>query len=49
MLAILVAITIHSLFQDTLMEENVQKVKQELMAAHDVSKEGHISMKEVVP
>ncbi|XP_005066506.1 secretagogin [Mesocricetus auratus] len=33
--------------EDTLMEENVQKVKQELMAAHDVSKEGHISMKEL--
>lgn len=31
------------------MEENVQKVKQQLMSAHDVSKEGHVLMKEVVP
>ncbi|EGV94303.1 Secretagogin [Cricetulus griseus] len=29
------------------MEENVQKVKQQLMSAHDVSKEGHVLMKEL--
>ncbi|ERE77584.1 secretagogin [Cricetulus griseus] len=33
--------------EDTLMEENVQKVKQQLMSAHDVSKEGHVLMKEL--
>ncbi|XP_055470472.1 secretagogin [Psammomys obesus] len=33
--------------EDTLVEEDVQKVKQQLMTAHDVSKEGRISMKEL--
>ena len=42
-------IAIHGLFQDTLMEENVQKVKEQLMTSHNVSKEGRILMKEVVP
>lgn len=31
------------------MQENVQKVKQQLTAIHGVSKEGRILMKEVVP
>lgn len=29
------------------MEENVQKLKQQFMATHDVSKDGYIQMKEV--
>ncbi|XP_034367049.1 secretagogin [Arvicanthis niloticus] len=33
--------------EDTLMEENVQKVKEQLMTGHDVSKEGRILMKEL--
>ncbi|XP_050999207.1 secretagogin [Acomys russatus] len=33
--------------EDTLMEENVRKVKQQLMTTHDASKEGHILMKEL--
>ncbi|XP_031214744.1 secretagogin [Mastomys coucha] len=33
--------------EDTLMEENVQKVKEQLMTGHNVSKEGHILMKEL--
>ncbi|GAB1298010.1 Secretagogin [Apodemus speciosus] len=33
--------------EDTLMEENVQKVKEQLMTRHDVSKEGRIPMKEL--
>ncbi|CAH6806150.1 secretagogin [Phodopus roborovskii] len=33
--------------EDTFMEENVQKVKQQLMTSHDISKEGHIEMKEL--
>lgn len=40
---------IHGLFQDTIMEENVQRVKEQLMTRHDISKEGRIPMKEVVP
>lgn len=31
------------------MQENVQKVKQQLKATHGVSKEGRILMKEVLP
>lgn len=30
------------------MEENVWKMKQQFMAAHDVSKDGRIQMKEVL-
>lgn len=33
--------------EDTFMEENVQKVKEQLMTRHDVSKEGRIPMKEL--
>ncbi|XP_052013423.1 secretagogin [Apodemus sylvaticus] len=33
--------------EDTLMEENVQKVKEQLMTRHDISKEGRIPMKEL--
>ncbi|XP_021035625.1 secretagogin [Mus caroli] len=33
--------------EDTLMEENVQKVKKQLMTSHNVSKEGRILMKEL--
>lgn len=33
--------------EDTLMEENVKKVKEQLMTRHDVSKEGLIPMKEL--
>ncbi|KAF5925105.1 hypothetical protein HPG69_008782 [Diceros bicornis minor] len=32
---------------DAVMEENVQKVKQQFMATHDVSKDGRIQMKEL--
>ncbi|NP_001070692.1 secretagogin [Sus scrofa] len=32
---------------DAVMEENVWKMKQQFMAAHDVSKDGHIQMKEL--
>lgn len=42
-------ITIHALFQDALLQENVQRVKQQLKATHGVSKEGRILMKEVLP
>lgn len=42
-------IAVYGLFQDTLMEENVQKMKEQLMVGHDISKEGRILMKEVVP
>lgn len=30
------------------MEKNVQKMKQQFMATHDVSKDGRIQMKEVL-
>uniref|UniRef100_A0A8I6AKC5 Secretagogin n=1 Tax=Rattus norvegicus TaxID=10116 RepID=A0A8I6AKC5_RAT len=33
--------------EDTLMEENVQKMKEQLMVGHDISKEGRILMKEL--
>lgn len=33
--------------EDSLMEENVQKMKEQLMAGHDISKEGRILMKEL--
>lgn len=33
--------------EDTLMEENVQKVKEQLMTGHEVFKEGRIPMKEL--
>lgn len=33
--------------QDAVMEENVQKMKEQFTAAHNVSKDGRIQMKEV--
>nr|XP_031544013.1 secretagogin isoform X2 [Vicugna pacos] len=35
--------------EDAVMEKNVQKMKQQFMATHDVSKDGRIQMKEETP
>lgn len=34
--------------QDSVMEENVCKMKQQFVTAHGIPKEGHIKMKEVL-
>lgn len=41
-------VVVYGSLQDSVMEENVHKIKQQFMTAYGVPKEGHIRMKEVL-